>query len=124
MPDAYDAIQGGLQVAFDTLTGLTRDDTSITLVKQAADSRTFEEVLIISDGWFWKGATTKQNALVRIARDDQELTDAMAQATHIKLGEEVFVIVTTDIIPPSGFDVMWQIFVEQSPSRTQFKAIY
>jgi len=124
MPDAYDAIQGGLQVAFDTLTDLTRDDDTIILLKQSSTTRAFEEVLQVSDSWFWKGATTKQNALIRIARDDQELTDAMAEATHIQLGEDVFVIVTTDIIPPSGFDVMWQIFVEQSPSRTQFKAIY
>ena len=124
MPDAYDAIHDGLQTVFDTLTPLTRSVTSISLLKPTANADTFTTLLTLTEFWFFKPATTKQNALLQVVRDDATMTTAMASATHVQLGSDIFVIVQSDTLPPSGFDVFWKIFVERFTKRSQIGSLY
>ena len=122
MPVVYDALIGSRKKVFDTLTGLTRSD-SVTLLKPSATADVFDTVLALTGSWFFKPATTKQNALLEVARNDATMTTAMASATHIQVGSDIFVIVTADTIPPSGFAVTWKIFVERFTKKAQFSSL-
>lgn len=125
MPEAYDALLEGRQTVFDTLTGLTRaTDVFASLLQASETVDDFDVLLDITSSWFFKPATTRSNALLEVARDDAEMTDAMAAATHIRVGDDIFVIVQGDTIQPSGFAVTWKIFVERFTKKSQIGSLY
>lgn len=123
MAEVHDILLDAEKVVNDTLRRLVFD-AEVTLLKVSATTNLFEEVETIANSWFFEYSRFRQNFLLEIARDDQTLTDAMAEATHVRIDDDVYVIREADTLPPKGMDVSWKIFCDRFVERSQFGAIY
>lgn len=90
-----------------------------TLCKADQASRAFDDVLVLDKKWFFEYKSFRQQFLLEISLDNQELTDAMAAATHVKIDEDYYIIVLADTIPPKGVDVTWKIYCERFVRKAQ-----
>lgn len=131
MPVGYTALLNSRKKVFDKLTGVFYPaGTEMNLLSQAANSannRTWNTLLSVSSSWWFEYQEYRQQFKLEIADDSQDLKDAMAQATHIQIGNDdqlIYVIVTADTVPPLGVDVTWKIYCERFSKRGQFKSFY
>ena len=115
-----DAVSG----VFDSLRGLFFEGSSLTLCKASSTADAFTEVAVIDAGWFLKYDKFRQAFVLEIAADSDELTDAMADATHVKVDDDYYLISAADTLPPKGLDLTWKIVCQRFTQRGQFKSIY
>lgn len=125
MPDAHDAIQEGLGVAFSTLKDLFFESgTEVLLLKPTNDAeREFEVVWQVTDKWFFEYSAYRQNFLLEIAEDSTDLDDNIPQATHIQIDSDVYEISQSDTLPPKGTDVTWKVFCTRYARRANYAAL-
>lgn len=116
---AHDALQRGIGIAFDVLHKEFMPAQAATLCKADQASRAFDDVLVLDKKWFFEYKSFRQQFLLEISLDNQELTDAMAAATHVKIDEDYYIIVLADTIPPKGVDVTWKIYCERFVRKAQ-----
>lgn len=124
MSNAHDDIQEGLAEAFNTLSDEFMPETVVKLLKQSATLNAFETVLEIEDNRFFEYLEYRQQFRLEVSQDDDVLTEAMQEATHIQINDDVYVIVTADTLPPIGTDVTWKIFATRFTQRGQHKSLY
>lgn len=121
---AHDDIQDGLAEAFDALREEFFDPlTEVSLLKVSATDRTFETVEIISTQWFFEYSEYRQNFKLEIAMGF-ELTDSIAEATHVKIDDDVYTIRNGDTLEPKGTDVTWKLFCDRFTKRDQISPLY
>jgi hypothetical protein len=74
--------------------------------------------------WFFEYSEFRQNFLLQIAADIASLTNAIAEATHVQIDDDYYVIRQGDTLPPKGTDVTWKLFCDRFASRSQFSNLY
>jgi len=117
----HTALQKGLAKANNALRGVFMDpDVTITLLKPAEDENEYEALLELDSAWFLKWDGLSQRFRFEIARDDDQLTDAMDAATHIAVDNDIYRIADGDTVPPIGVDVMWRIYAERFDGSRHF----
>jgi len=125
MPDAHDAILDGRQTVFDTLTELFYPaGTTVTLQVQTPNANTFTDLLSVTQYWWLKYLSYRQQFRLEIASEDSAVTTAMLTATHVKINSDIYVIVQADTLAPKGPDVTWKIYCERFNKRSQFGSLY
>jgi len=110
---AHNALRKGLGVAYNVLSRQFLPDAVITLLKTSQTYGEYDDVLTITSKRFFEYSNFRQNFLLEIADTSDELTEAMRQATHVRVGEEVYAINPADPTPPQGTDVTWKIYCER-----------
>ena len=121
---AHDDIQDGLAEAFDALRDEFFDGfTEPILLKTSSTTNTFEEVETISSKWFFEYSDFRQNFKLEIA-EGWELSDSIAEATHVQIDDDIYVIRNGDTVEPKGTDVTWKLFCDKFTKRGQFTALY
>lgn len=116
---AHDALQKGIGIALDVLHKEFMPNVSAALCKSNQTERGFEDVLILTEKWFFEYKSFRQRFLLEISDDNEMLTAAIAQATHVLIDDDYYVIVTKDTIPPKGVDVTWKIYCERFVRKAQ-----
>lgn len=109
---ASDDIREGMAEAFDVLSAEFLDGVTVKLLKVSEDYDEFDEVLEIESKRFFEYSNYRKNFLLEIADDSEALTEAVAEATHVKVDDTVYVIIAGDTKPPSSTDVTWKIFCD------------
>lgn len=122
MPASVD-IREGLAEAFDALSDEFLSGVSITLYKVNQTTDAFESVLAVSTKRFFEYSNYRQNFLLEIADDNGTLTTAMATATHVKVGNDYYVIRQADTTAPLGMDVTWKIYVDRFDVTGRFESL-
>jgi hypothetical protein len=108
---AHDALLEGIGIANDTLRDVFMPTyLVVTLLQPSETANEFLPVLELEDKWFFEYSAFRQQFLFKIARDDELLTQAIGEATHIALDNEIYVIAQGDTVPPMGIDVEWKLF--------------
>lgn len=120
---AHDELQDGLAEAFDALSGEFLPDAVITLLKASQTYGEYDDVLTITSKRFFEYSNFRQNFLLEIADTSSTLTDAMAEATHVKVDDDIYVIRTGDTTAPKGTDVTWKIFCDRFEDKGRWKAL-
>lgn len=110
--------------ANNALRGVFMDPAlTMTLLKPAEDENEYEILLELEKDWFFKWDASSQNFRFEIARDDDQLTDAMDAATHIAVDNDIYRIADGDTLPPVGIDVMWRIYAERFDGSRHFTVL-
>jgi hypothetical protein len=72
-----------------------------------------------------------QNRRTRIAKGLEDAAaaakarqNAIAEATHVQVDDDYYVIRQGDTLPPKGTDVTWKLFCDRFSSRGQFSNLY
>ena len=99
-------------------------DGNLYLLKPSTTLNEFETIFTLSNNWLPPVYSEfRQNYLVEIAFISDELTEAILQATHIKVDTDIYSIRQADVKKPQGFDITWKIFAEKFDSKSAFKGI-
>lgn len=98
---------------------LEPDGTTIALCKASETEDEFEAVLTIDSKRFFEYKSFREQFQLEIADDSPQLTAAMAEATHVKVDDDIYVIAKADTIPPKGVDVTWKIYCERFTTKSQ-----
>jgi len=114
---AHTALQTGIGKAFDALAGQFIPSVTVTLVKASDDYAEYETVLLLTSKRFFEFKENRKFIFLEIADDTTALTTAIANATHIKVNEEIYTISTSDTIAPLSTDVTWKLIGEIVPTR-------
>lgn len=122
---AHDDLLEGYGEALDTLAEEFMPDQIVTLMKVSTTTNEFEEVLVVPTKRFFEYQAYRQQFRLEIAHDDfLGITEAMAEATHVQIDEDYYVIAQADTLPPKGVDVTWKIFCERFAQRAQTAPLY
>jgi hypothetical protein len=112
MPASTD-IREGVGEAFDALSDEFLVGVTIKLCSQTAGADTFTDLLTVTSKRFFEYSNFRKNFLLEIADDSSTLTTAMAAATHVKIGTEVYIIIAGDTVAPMATDPTWKIYVDR-----------
>ena len=122
---ASDEIRKGVAMAFNALQEVFPiGNGNLYLLKPSTTLNEFETIFTLSNNWLPPVYSEfRQNYLVEIAFISDELTEAILQATHIKVDTDIYSIRQSDVKKPQGFDITWKIFAEKFDSKSAFKGI-
>lgn len=121
---AHDDLLEGYAVALDTLSEEFMPEQDVWLMKVSTTDNEFEEVLWIENKRFFEYQAYRQQFRLEIADPDFALIDAMAEATHVKIDDDYYVIAQADTVVPKGTDVVWKLFCERFAKRDQIAPLY
>lgn len=118
---AHNALRKGLGVAYNVLSRQFLPDAVITLLKASQTYGEYDDVLEIESKRFFEYSNFRQNFLLEIADTSSTLTDAIAQATHVRIDDDIYIINQGDTTAPKGTDVTWKLYCDRFvDSRTHF----
>lgn len=127
MPASTD-IREGIAEAFEALGAEFFENVMVTLCKSSTSANEFVDVLNIGDEigpvWIFEYSEFRQNFLLQIAADDAALTNAIAEATHVQVDNDYYVIRNGDTLPPKGTDPTWKLFCDRFTKRDQISPLY
>lgn len=122
---AHVEIREGMAEAFNALnTEFFPDDSEVVLLKQSLTTRAFETVETIYRNWFLEHPNQFRDSFLLQIAEDRYLTDSIVEATHVQVGDRVFVIRNGDTIEPKGASVMWQLECDLFTKRDQISPLY
>ena len=121
---AHDDLSEGYAVALDTLAEEFMPEQDVWLMKVSETTNEFEEVLLIETQRFFEYQAYRQQFRLEISGENGDVETAMAEATHVQIDDDVYVIAQADTVRPKGTDVTWKIFCERFTKRNQFAALY
>lgn len=96
---------------------------TVTLLKASTTDREFDEIVSFSANWFFEYSNFRQNFLLEIAQDES-IAPQIAEATHVQVGSEVYVIRSGDTTPPKSTDVTWKLFCDRFARREHHRSLY
>ena len=121
---AHAALQKGLGIAFTVLSQQFMPDTVITLCKVSENYNEYDDLLDISEKRFFEFSNYRQNFLLEIADDNDTLTEAITEATHIRIvrgGETAYYSIRDgDTVRPMSTDVTWKLFADLHERRGKY----
>lgn len=127
MPASTD-IQEGIAEAFEALGEEFFENVTVTLCKASTTANEFVDLMDIGaeigPKWIFEYSQFRQNFLLQISADEAVLTNAIAEATHVQVDNDYYVIRTGDTLPPKGTDPTWKLFCDRFTKRAQFANLY
>jgi hypothetical protein len=82
---------------------------TVKLLRTSADYDEFDELLTLTSNVFFEYENDRKRVRVEVGRDDDELTEAMQEATHLEIADKIWEINRGDTFPPSSTDVTWKL---------------
>lgn len=121
---ASDDLRDGMGEAFDALSEEFQSRTIVTLLKVSESDDEFDDVMRVNNKRFFEYSNFRKNTLLEIADATVDVTEAMAEATHVRIDTDVestiYNIIDADTLPPSGTLPVWRIFLELFERRDHY----
>jgi hypothetical protein len=121
---ASDDLRDGMAEAFDVLSEEFHSRALVTLLKVSTTTDAFDDVIQLTNKRFFEYSNFRKNTLLEIADASADMTEAMAEATHVRIDTDVestiYNIIQADTLPPSGTLPVWRIFLELFEKRGRF----
>lgn len=122
MPAETD-LREGLAEAYDVLSEEFQPTAVVKLLKPSETADTFDEIRTIYSKRFFEYSNFRKNTLLEIADNSSGLTDDMAEATHVSINTDIYVIIQGDTLPPSGTNPVWQLFLDLFERRGHYATL-
>jgi hypothetical protein len=111
--------------AFNKARALVFDTgTEVEFLKASDTADEFDIVDTVTEKWWLEYSNFRRNFLLEVAEDATILQGTMAEATHIRIADEIYVINRRDMTPPQGTDVTWKIYCDRYTKRSNFQTLY
>ncbi|MCA1589175.1 MAG: hypothetical protein LC734_02050 [Acidobacteria bacterium] len=91
---------------------------TLTLLKADVNEREYAEVLEVSGSWYLSYDKFRKSPKLSIADTSEDITIAMAEATHFRINDNVYVIDDGGKLAPIGGSIMWTVFGERDAKRS------
>lgn len=114
-------IREGMAEAFDVLSEEFIPGVTVTLLVASDVYGEYDDILEVASKRFFEYSNYRKNFLLEIADDSDELTDAIEQSTHVRIDDDVYVIVEGDTVPPTSTDTTWKIYCDRFEDKGRFK---
>jgi hypothetical protein len=98
-------------------------DLTISLLKPSETSRDYITLLTITSKRFFEYSNFRKNFLLEIADESEQLTEAIGEATHVLVDDDLYVISKGDTSPPKSTDVTWKIYCDLYQKRSVFAGL-
>ncbi len=99
-------------------------DSVLKLLKESETADDFDVILTILDDWYLKYSDFRQTFKLSIARNSDDFTGIITQATHVSVNDDVYVIRQADTLKPMGELPVWQLACERFFQTNQFSNTY
>lgn len=107
---AHDDIREGLAEAFNALSDEFMPKSVVTLLKPSDTLAEYETIFDIQTNRFVEFTENRTKLLLEIAASYDDLTDTIAEATHIQVDDDIYLISVADTVVPKSTDVTWKLF--------------
>lgn len=94
---------------FTKVTTKLEGASTVELLKASNEYDEFDTLLTLTQGFYFEYSENRKKVALEIGRNDTAMTEAMADATHLKLADVVWAINRSDTTSPSMADVTWKI---------------
>jgi hypothetical protein len=94
---------------FTRVTAKLEGSSTVRLLKPAGDYNEYDTLLVLTSNLIFEFSEHRRKVHLEIGRDDDELTEAITEATHFDLNGHVWAIDKGDTHPPSMADVTWKL---------------
>jgi hypothetical protein len=126
--EGADALLEGAVTVNDALRELFFETGTAVEFLKAGNTEEFLFIDSRESGWWLEYSNFRRNFLLEIAEaedisDGIDLAVTMAEATHIRIGDDVYVINDGDTIPPKGTDVSWKIYCDKFTKRGNYSVL-
>ena len=120
-----DALLIGAATVNDALRGLFFESGTVVEFLKADSSNVFTAIDTRSTGWWLEYSNFRHNFLLEIAETDTALglAETMAEATHVRIGDDIYAIIRRDVTPPNGTDVTWKIYCDKFTKRGSYTVL-
>ena len=96
----------------------------VEFLKADASGLDFETVDELAASWWLRYDNYRRQFLLEVAEGPNWMQGTVKDATHVRIGEDVYTIVRSDMLPPNGTDVTWKIYCERSFQRGHTRPLY
>jgi len=97
---------------------------TLELLAVSDTANQFEAFETIDSGWFLEYSEFRSSFRLSIATKDTDFGSLINRATHIRIGEDVYVIRAADTIAPAGTKPVWQMLCDRELKRSNFRSPY
>ncbi len=97
---------------------------SLELLAVSDTANQFETIETIDSGWFLEYSEFRSSFRLSIATADTDFSSLINRATHVRIGEDVYVIRAADTTPPAGNKLVWQLLCDRELKRSNFRSRY
>ena len=114
---AHTALQIGLGKAFDALSTQFHPNAVVKLVNTSNDYDEFDDVYTLTSSRFFEYSENREVVTLEIALDTDDVTNAVVNATHLKIDDDVYEIADRSRTAPKSTDVTWVVIGNKTPSK-------
>lgn len=114
---AHTALQIGLGKAFDALSAQFHPDAVVTLCNGSEAYDEFDDVYELTGSRFFEYSENRETVTLEIALDTDDVTNAVVNATHLKIDDDVYEIADRSRTAPKSTDVTWVVIGNKTPSK-------
>lgn len=97
---------------------------SIQLLKPSESEREYDDITTVNDNWFFEYSEFREKFKLQIAINTPEFNALVITATHVKVGDDIYVISQADTIKPQGTDFTWKLYCDKDFQARHFSAMY
>lgn len=100
------------------------EDQDLVFLKVSEAADAFDTVTTISASWFLEYNNFRQKFKVEVAVNEDGFNEGVVTATHLQVGDDIYVISEADTIKPKGIDFTWKFYCERFFRKNQYSNIY
>ena len=99
-------------------------DSLLQLLKVSETTDDFEEIDALSTDWYLKYSEFRRTFRLSIARNSDDFTAKIVQATHVSVNDDIYIVKQADTLKPQGELPVWQLFCDRFFQQNQFSNLY
>lgn len=112
-----DLIDADAQV-FDALRSIyLREETTLELLQISADHNDYDILETVGSGWYLEYQEYRNQFRLQVATAADSFKDAIAQCSHVRIGNDVYTVEASDRISPAGEEASWKLFCTRQTGR-------
>lgn len=119
-----DEIIQGIAEAFDELRGVFFPGETLNLLDIDEATNDFNVLLTVDSGWYLEYAEYRSQFKLSVATADIDFAAQVNKSSHVRVGEQVYLIEKGDTLPPQGGQIDWKLFCSRGFSKSAFKTAY
>ncbi len=99
-------------------------NSTLELLKISDGENDFEIIETLFADWYLKYSEYRHQFKLSVARSDAFFTDAVGEASNVRINADVYWIQKADTLPPMGTEPVWSLFCERGFSKGNIGRIY
>ena len=118
---AHSALQRGMATAYNVLSRQFHPDAVVTLCNVSDSYDEFDEVYELTSSRFFEYSNNRETVTLEIALDTDDITNAVVNATQIRIDDDVYEIADRSRTAPKSTDVTWVVIGNKTPDKGNYE---